>query len=469
MDNDSGIFQDSYLDLVENTEPSYLYHRWCILTCVGALLSRNVYVQFGEDKLYPNMYTILVGPSGSRKSSAIKLAANCLRDSGFDRFSGDKTGREKFIEDLANGNLSGLELGVSDIKMLQHDDEVNNILIKAGELEDFMGPSNKEFLSLLTNLYDNLDKYDSRLVSRNSDYIKNPTVSLLGGATPVTFSTVFPSTSTGQGILSRTIIVLGNKQRKKLHMPPPLPKDLKIDVITALAAMQDLQGEVTISPEADKALNSIYNNWRDLDDERLDSFSGRRYTHLLKLSLIIAATNLRMEITLNDVVYANTLLTYTENFMPRALGEFGKNEAHKGMASVLRLIRKSPQGITGVELQKKSSSFDIKVSEVQRIVAELIIADKVERVANDRGTTVFKPKSQILKKTTDYVQYDLLREFITGELDEDDEGAEMKAELEDNIKADFVKEKTLTGLRSSDLDILQALEDLGPNNPLELN
>lgn len=61
-----------------------------------------------------------------------------------------------------------------------------------------------------------------------------------------------------------------------------------------------------------------------MDDTRFVSYSNRRFTHLLKLCLIISAAHYSTSITEAHIVEANTLLTHTEHLMPKALGQFGK-------------------------------------------------------------------------------------------------------------------------------------------------
>src|SRR4029077_20076783 len=54
---------------------------------VSRLLARRVYIQFGSVQLYPNLFSILIGPPGDRKSFTIqlaeKVAAYCLPPEAF--------------------------------------------------------------------------------------------------------------------------------------------------------------------------------------------------------------------------------------------------------------------------------------------------------------------------------------------------------------------------------------------------
>jgi hypothetical protein len=61
------------------TEGADCYLLGAILPVVGALLKRRLYISFGAGPKYPNIFSILVGRPGDRKSSTIGLAARIAR------------------------------------------------------------------------------------------------------------------------------------------------------------------------------------------------------------------------------------------------------------------------------------------------------------------------------------------------------------------------------------------------------
>src|SRR5690606_30282507 len=56
-------------------EASRGFHLACALTVAGSVVGRRIAVRYASDKVYPNQYTLLVGPTGSsRKGTAMKRA-----------------------------------------------------------------------------------------------------------------------------------------------------------------------------------------------------------------------------------------------------------------------------------------------------------------------------------------------------------------------------------------------------------
>ena len=64
-----------YMHQTGKTETPDEYHAWSCIALVAAAVGDHVwYSHFKHVKLYPNLYTLLVGPSGSGKDVAFSLA-----------------------------------------------------------------------------------------------------------------------------------------------------------------------------------------------------------------------------------------------------------------------------------------------------------------------------------------------------------------------------------------------------------
>lgn len=316
-----------YLAYVENTEPPVIFHRWSLLTAIGALLERNAYYGQGYFTYYPNLYVMLLGESGTRKSTAINLAKQALKQSGYNSFSAEKTSKEKYLQDLADQHE---ELG-DDITMATlfgndsgiHDSRVTPNFIVAGEFNDFIGNGNIEFMSILGNLWDwpMGDTYENRIKTGKSIKIPTPTLSLLGGNTATGLSLSFPPNAIGQGFFSRLILVHSAASDRRIRNPI-LPAT---DIASLLREIRTkVKGKLQTTPTAERLLDVIYERFVPITDTRFNSYSTRRNTQLMKLIIIVAAIHLATVITEDHIILANTILCHAEQLMPTALGEFGR-------------------------------------------------------------------------------------------------------------------------------------------------
>src|SRR5574343_60743 len=90
----------SYMDLVRHTEPPARYHIWVAITILAAAMSRRCEIHLGTETFFPNLYTVLVGPPGVRKGTAIRYGTRILDDVGIVKTipAGRITGPAFYIE-----------------------------------------------------------------------------------------------------------------------------------------------------------------------------------------------------------------------------------------------------------------------------------------------------------------------------------------------------------------------------------
>jgi len=75
----SGWFRDYYTYTL-NSEPPAVFHFMSSLTVLGASLERNVWFDKGFYKVYPNIATVLIAPTGRcRKTSATNVSLKLAR------------------------------------------------------------------------------------------------------------------------------------------------------------------------------------------------------------------------------------------------------------------------------------------------------------------------------------------------------------------------------------------------------
>ena len=96
-------FLEDYFQYVEHTEPPKIFHLWSALAGISALAGRNIWWKNGPMVIYPNIYVLLIGSPGTRKSTAIKIFKRLMKKTGYNTFSADRSTKQKFLMDLENG------------------------------------------------------------------------------------------------------------------------------------------------------------------------------------------------------------------------------------------------------------------------------------------------------------------------------------------------------------------------------
>lgn len=395
------------------TECPKRYHQWCYLSAIASLIGRNAWLDFGGRNIYPNMFVMLIGSPAARKNTAMNTSVDIIRELDMISIAQGRTSKEKFLLDLsghvddtgtkhnaehqATGGTAELykNLFDADLSELISIDDVHETLIAADEFTNFIGAGNYEFVSLLGELWDNPPLYDVRVKNSKSYKIRKPCVNILGGNTPTGFAAAFPPEMIGQGFLSRLLLIYGERTQVKITWPEPPDAQMREELSNHFARIRmTVTGAVTIDRkgEAFAALDWIYKNWQSLDDIRFASYSGRRFSHLLKLCLVFAANALRTEILLEDVLAANTILTVTEHDMPRALGEFGKSRHSDIINKIVDFLNTAdkPQNMNQL-WAVVSTDLEGGKPKLAELLTGLIAAEKIQQVLGKGFLPIKKP------------------------------------------------------------------------------
>lgn len=410
MSNTQGTedFFRMYFEYTSNTECPAFFQRWSAIAGIGAFLGRGYNFLHGHFTINPNIYCMLIGSPGTRKSTSIKLIKSLITQAGYQTIAADKTTKEKFLLDLSGlEDSDGKEISIDSLNLFgeDYDSEDKEIFIAADEFNDFIGNGNIEFISLLGTLWDYNGLYRNRVKNSKSVNIFNPTVSILGGNTPTGFSLAFPTEILGQGFFSRLLLVYGEPTGKRIPFPKaPDPAHTKVLIEYLTLIKERVRGFAEITPTAQKLLEKIYLSWKGLDDVRFDSYSNRRFNHLLKLCLIVSAARISKVISEHDVVYANTILTHTEHLMPKALGEFGKARHADVTHKIMQILDGATQVIAIKDIWKGVHQDLEKIQDLADLLRSLTMADKVQAVNGG-----FLPKrKKLVEISTDTVNYELL-------------------------------------------------------------
>lgn len=430
-------FFSQYLEYTKDTESPRIYHRWCAITSVGAMLGRNIYLRHGHSNIYPNLYCMLIGTPGSRKSTAIKLTRKLISIAGYRTFAADKSSKEKFLVDLATDNSDDIILNGSanSASKPRYDDITaanlwgasgetdamgkripKEVFISADEFNEFAGAGNHELFTTLGNLWDWDDEtrgFTQRFKSGSID-IYQPTINLLGGNTQENFARAFPPEIIGQGFLSRLILIYGQRTGRKIPFPTIPPETATEKLVTYIAGIRKFyesknggggSKEIKLSVLAAEIFSDIYNEWTDIPDVRFNHYNTRRSTHLLKLSLLLTGAALDAEISPETIIYANTILSAAELLMPEALGEFGKGKNSDISNRVMKLIEeaRAPVDIHAIWKHVRTDLNEIK--DLGSIIQSLEHAGSIQLVKG-KG---FLPKKAV-RKVQKYVDWNLLSE-----------------------------------------------------------
>lgn len=407
-------FFDLYFRYVGKTECPRIFHRWTAISCIAALLGRRVYLPFGHFDIYPTVYVMLMGAPGTRKSTAIKMGQKLINQIGYDHFSADRTSKEALWLDMQSEQDRNMEayLGDSDLEEL----EINiptELYIVADEFNDFMGVRNEEFQTALTKMWDSPNEYKTRAKNSANASIFKPTVNILGGNTPSGLTKGFGVEAINGGFFSRILFIHAEPTGIKIPFPESPAGDIKLQVLSYVRKIHELEGIITIDSTARKLLASIYHKCPGIPDRRFNYYQTRRHTNLLKLCVIIAASRNKLKLSTDDIIKANTILHVTELQMPQAFGEFGLAKNAEVTNTVMDIIKDAtkkgrPIGAHDIWQQVYQDLQDQK--DLTQILSSLIKADKIQQMRHGIAPGFLIKQKYEVVWDNGLISYDMLTE-----------------------------------------------------------
>jgi hypothetical protein len=409
---------DTYFKYVQRTEAPMMFHRWSMLSSLGALLGRQYHLPFGEFRIFPNMYVMLIGDPGTRKSTAIKLARKAISAAGYSTFAYERSSKEKFLMDLA-GMGESKETTIDSMVMDTLfgpgvGGTVREVFAVADEFNDFAGTGNLDFLSLLGTLWDWDDEtkpYEQRFKNSASIQVYQPTVSILGGNTHAGFTACFPPAAIGQGFLSRLLLVYSEPSGVKITFPERPSEDIRSALEECFTRVRnEVVGESSITTEARGMLDTLYRSFKPINDVRFQHYSTRRFTHLLKVCMLCSAARFSTEISRHDVIMANSILSFAEHHMPAAMGEYGKAKNADVSAKIVSVLTDAKGLMRDKELWKHVQQDLESVDQLQKLLQNLIEANKIQWISNSASSQGYAIVRQVLNTSRPYLDYSLLIE-----------------------------------------------------------
>jgi hypothetical protein len=339
---------DAYLEYTENTESPTSYHTWCGLATISGALQRKVYLRWGIGQvIYPNLYVVLIGPSGrTRKGVALGIAKDILRQvPGVTIAPESSSGKQSTILVMKRAGLDFTD--PTDNKTKRH----CSVTAFSEELSVFLGQGDIAYLSSLTDWYDSKDDWEYETVGRGKDSIKGVCLNLVGGTAPDWIQSMIPHEAVGGGFTSRVIFIVEESKRKIVpeHTMTVREQQLQEMLVRDLERISKLKGEVLMSREA----KELYVEWYvqqtqaaeagkpAIDDPRFAGYNERRATHIRKLLLVCsAASSDDLIIQPDDFRRAIRLLESAERNMHKTFGGFGKSRTSDATETIKDYIEK---------------------------------------------------------------------------------------------------------------------------------
>lgn len=404
-----------YADYTRGTESPESYHLWTGLSVLASTVRRNVWLNQGKYILYPNLYTVLVGPAGKMaKSTTIRLGRSLLFGVEGIKFGPDAVTVEELRRVMANS----------------HDGKQSALTLHSTELSDLIDPSGIRMIAFLTTIYDGDPKgWTGGTKNKGYDDIKSPVLNILGGTTPEWLADGMPVKAIGHGFTSRIVFVYEDIVDKPVPFPEEPDRELVRSLINDLDHISRLEGEFIWDPgegvqpaglDVDGTLNpwggwhpdlksptlgleSSDGKWRisakhvydyyyrkifntKPPDFRVVGYHHRKKNHLLKVAMLISlAQSDDLVLRGRDIIAAWDILEGTERKMVRTFSAVGKYIHASDLERILTDIQDAG-GMTREDIYGNNYAAADE-GELARILTMLTRMNKIKRL--QKGSAIW--------------------------------------------------------------------------------
>ena len=388
----------TYLEATANSEPSHLYRMWCGISTIAAALQRKCHLRWGTHlTFYPNMYIVLVGPSGARKGTAMGPAYRLLSDIGIN-MAAQKTTLEQLIRRLAEA--TGHKQDPTTGKLQMH----SSLTIFSDELVVFLGYNQYDMMAALCDWFDCKDRWSYETKNKGKDEVLGVWVNLLGGTTPALIQSNLPLEAMGGGLTSRIIFVYAGGKEKAVPFPftTKEERDHFDDLRADLERIHLMSGQFKITERFAHEWEQWYTQQevsppQHLLNDRFDGYVQRRPLHLLKLSMIVSASEgSEMILEASHLQRAIRILEATELVMPNVFRGVGRSPIAEVMSRVMGYLGTCRLTTYASLLQRFHTDADVQT--MDKVVLALEKMGYLEREHKAGGHVVLKYKEKEKEK-----------------------------------------------------------------------
>lgn len=275
-----------YRHVCGDSEVPEVFHFWSCVSLIAAVVEDRVWFQkFKHESLFPNLFVMLVGPSGLGKGTAIGNVMRLANESvTINRYRG-RTTAAHLVDHL--GKMGTDEYGrkvLSNPKLWLVMDELSNDISTNKSMV-------REFVFMMTELY-TASGYKMQTGTRTHGQVNidNPLVNWLAGTTEGCLRDVLSKDLLESGFTARTCFIFGDydfaKRRPRITYPIDYDEVFE-HLCLRMYALQQTTGVFKLTDAADSELEKWYNTRPEPREELLYSAWKRHHDLMLKFAMIL--------------------------------------------------------------------------------------------------------------------------------------------------------------------------------------
>jgi len=258
---------------LEITDAPDNYHDFMALAVVGIILGNRCFLPYGDTRIYPNVWLILLGDSSSsRKTTAINIGKRLISEACPEKIYPNEFSQEK-IQSLLETKPCGCFF--------------------FSEFITLMGLLSRDYLAgtkgFLADLFDSPFTY-RRETEKKSIIIQNPAISIISATTQSWFTEKMKESDVMGGFIPRFLMVSPNPKTKNISIPPEADREKRGRLVKMLQDFEGMSGGCYLHNDARAYFDSWYDRLCNIPGNgKVQPFIHRLQTYTLKFAIILNA------------------------------------------------------------------------------------------------------------------------------------------------------------------------------------
>ena len=387
--NETLNFYRLYQHCMGTSEVPQVYHYWSCLSLVASVLEDRVYFELYRDEpVYPNLYVMLLGPSGVCKGLAIGAAKRLLDKADnveINTYRGQLTA-PGLVDVLGGRAERDKELNyINDAKLWLLMDELAND-IGAG------GPTMvRSFLKMMTELFTGHYVFNTGTRMHGYVTIDNACVNWLCGTQKAWLLDVLTRDMVHSGFTPRLFPVFSGYVNEAVKWPdyPPDRDQVYEHLKARLLMLRCISGGFKITPQADAVYSKWYEERVPPDDDMLRPFWQRQREFMFKLAMILSVMDAGpLVINSNHVCRALGLISQATRWHQQLIEVASVTRETVDINEVTELLMKK-KVITRSALLKGVHRRGYNAYRLEKVMKDLLQSEQVTQSVGAKGAVVY--------------------------------------------------------------------------------
>ncbi len=384
---ETGYFIDDYVAYASSrTDAPKVFHKYMAYLTLSCTLGRKAYLEFAGDRVYPNMYVLIIAPSTLfRKSTSLGIALQVIRR---------VDDHIRLPDDLSSESL---------VKVLQ---KAGTGLIYSSEFLKLLHMFQKEYAQqikpILTDIYDCPEEYPVpfRMKDPTADLqvIQRPVVNIASATVSSWLLEAASADDMKGGFLSRFLYVVADTKEQYMPRPPGASEAELMNLAQRLKYVQTNYWNPTNSPMLmDDEAGARFDTWSEEFSNQIEndprckevqSALGRIMVYTLKFAMMECVMRCQMVINIEDIERAIALTLECKEGLIKAMSDL--QDSQNDARSLLKKARKYLQNHTTCSRKDMMKTLNLYEKETEHIISTMKMSGEVRVIEGRNGSMMFQ-------------------------------------------------------------------------------